>query len=135
MGEGEDEGEQGTRHGDLGQSARLGTGLGTVYRALDLLVAERRLEDAAVVVDVPSLGRQVLRAGRRPLRDDERSLLARPPGLYVEPAAAGELAPPDDPLVNELMLALAELGLRHDVAELDDTAPTAADAGDAGHAS
>jgi hypothetical protein len=34
-------------------------------------------------------------------------------------------------LVNELMLALAELGLRHDTAALDRARPAAADAGDA----
>ena len=113
------DGEQGTQHGDLGQSARFGSGLGTVYRALDLLVAERGLDDAALVVDVPSLGRQVLRAGRRPLRDDDRGLLERPPGLYVEPApdSLGE-EQTDDVLVEELMVALAELGLRHDTVNL-----------------
>ena len=117
-------GEQGTQHGGLGQSARFGSGLGTVYRALDLLVAERRLDDAAVVVDVPLLGRQVLRAGRRPLRDDDKGLLERPPGLYVEPAEHGALEPPDDPLVEELMVALAELGLRHDTVALERTLGT-----------
>jgi hypothetical protein len=116
------EGEQGTRTGDLGQSARFETGLGTVYRALDLLVAEQSLDDAAVVVDVPSLGRQVLRAGRRPLRDDERGLLDLPPGLYVEPPGGG-MEPPDDPLVKELMVALAELGLRHDTVARERTRP------------
>jgi hypothetical protein len=112
------DGDHGTHHGDLGQSARFGSGLSTVYRALDLLVAERRLDDAALVVDVPAFGRQVLRAGRRPLRDDEHGLLGRPPGLYVEPADHGRLEPPDDPLVQSLMVALAELGLRHDRAAL-----------------
>lgn len=112
------DGEQGTQHGDLGQSARFGSGLGTVYRALDLLVTERGLDDAALVVDVPSLGRQVLRAGRRPLRDDDRGLLERPPGLYVEPPADATAEQTDDFLVEELMVALAELGLRHDTVNL-----------------
>ena len=54
-------------------SAQDSTGLATVYRALDELVDLYALDDAAVVVDVPGFGRQVLHAGRRPLRDDDRS--------------------------------------------------------------
>jgi len=78
-----------------------------VYRALDDLVALYALDDAAVVVDVPGFGRQVLHAGRRPLRDDERGLHAAEPGLYLEP-------PLDDPVLSSLMLALTTLALRHD---------------------
>ena len=88
-------------------SARESTGLATVYRALDDLVALYALDDAAVVVDVPGFGRQVLHAGRRPLRDDERGLHAAEPGLYLEP-------PLDDPVLSSLMLALTTLALRHD---------------------
>jgi hypothetical protein len=88
------------------------SGLGTVHHALDRLVAERHLEDAALVVDVPGLGRQVLRAGRRPLRDDVQGLLRRPTGLYLEPEDDTD----DATLVAELMVALAELGLRTDLA-------------------
>jgi hypothetical protein len=93
--------------------ARFGSGLATIYRALDLLVADRGLDDAAVVVEVPPLGRQVLHAGRRPLRDDEHGLLTREPGLHVIPEPTGTGAA-DDTIVTELMLALAELALRHD---------------------
>jgi hypothetical protein len=91
----------------------FGSGLATVYDALDRLVTAHDLDDAAVVVDVAPLGRQVLRAGRKPLRDDAHGLLERAPGLYVEPADAA-----DDPVVAVLMVALTELALRHDVARL-----------------
>jgi D-serine deaminase-like pyridoxal phosphate-dependent protein len=91
----------------LVDAARTGSGLGTVYRALDELVVLYALEDAAVVVDVPEFGRQVLRAGRRPLRDDERGWHAAEPGLYLQP-------PLDDPVLSGLMQALGALGFRHD---------------------
>lgn len=88
-------------------TARESSGLATVYRALDELVDLYALEDAAVVVDVPGFGRQVLHSGRRPLRDDERGLHAAEPGLYLDP-------PLDDPVLSRLMLALGTLALRHD---------------------
>lgn len=87
--------------------ARDSTGLATVYGALDDLVDLYTLDDAAVVVDVPGFGRQVLHAGRRPMRDDEQGLLSADPGLYFDP-------PLDDPVLSRLMLALATLALRHD---------------------
>ena len=88
-------------------AARDSTGLATVYRALDELVDLYSLDDAAVVVDVPGFGRQVLSVGRRPLHHDERGLHAAAPGLYLEP-------PVDDPVLSRLMLALGTLALRHD---------------------
>ena len=87
--------------------AREGSGLATVYQALDDLVDLYALDDAAVVVDVPGFGRQVLRAGRRPLRDDETGLHDAEPGLYLQPAL-------DDPVLSRLMVALGALALRHD---------------------
>jgi hypothetical protein len=97
-----------------GDHARFDSGIGTVYRVLGELVARYELEDAAVVVDVPGLGRQVLCAGRRPLRNDERGLLKSPPGLYVEP-------PLDDPLLSELVVTVAHLGLRYDARDLGES--------------
>jgi D-serine deaminase-like pyridoxal phosphate-dependent protein len=88
-------------------AARDSSGLATVYRALDDLVDLYALDDAAVVVDVPGFGRQVMRAGRRPLRNDEQGLHAAEPGLYLDP-------PLDDPVVSRLMMALGALALRHD---------------------
>ena len=89
------------------ETARSGSGIGTVYCALDELVELYALEDAALVVDVPGFGRQVLHAGRRPLRNDEHGLHAADPGLYLRP-------PLDDPVLSDLMLALGALALRHD---------------------
>jgi len=87
--------------------SRLGSGIGTIYEALDRLVDLYALDDAVLVVDVPGLGRQVLHAGRRPLGDDERGLLRSPPGLYLDP-------PLHDPALDELMLVIGALGLRFD---------------------
>jgi hypothetical protein len=91
----------------LVEAARTGSGIATVYRALDELVELYALEDAAVVVDAPGFGRQVLHAGRRPLHDDEHGLHSAEPGLYLQP-------PLDDPVLSALMLALGALGLRFD---------------------
>jgi D-serine deaminase-like pyridoxal phosphate-dependent protein len=96
-----------TTNEPLVEAARDATGLATVYRALDDLVDLYALVDAAIVVDVPGFGRQVLHAGRRPLRRDERGLHAAEPGLYLDP-------PLDDPVLSRLMLALGTLALRHD---------------------
>jgi hypothetical protein len=91
----------------LADAARHESGLATVYRALDELVTQYDLTDAALVVDVPVLGRQVLHAGRRPLHNDERRLHDAEPGLYLDP-------PVDDSMVADLMVAMGALGLRLD---------------------
>jgi len=93
--------------GTLVDTARLGSGLGSVYRALDLVVDGYGLDDAALVVDVPGLGRQVLHAGRRPIGDDTTHLHDAADGLYTEP-------PIDEPVVQELLLALGAIALRYD---------------------
>lgn len=89
------------------ETARLGSGLGAVYRALDLVVDRYHLDDAALVVEVPGLGRQVLHAGRRPLGDDDARLHDAPEGLHTRP-------PHTEPVVEELLLALGALALRYD---------------------
>ena len=89
------------------ESACLGSGIGTVYEALDRLVALYALDDAALVIDLPGLGRQVLHAGRKPLGNDERGILRSPPGLYLEP-------PLHDPALDDLMVSVGALGLRFD---------------------
>ena len=76
---------------DLGTElvAELATnqsGLAIIYRALDGLVEQYALHDAAVVIDEPGLGRQVFRAGRKPLDDPGgEALLDAEPGLYTDP--------------------------------------------------
>lgn len=98
----------------LVDAARHGSGLATVYHALDQVVAHYELRDAAVVVDVPGLGRQVLNAGRRPLHNDEQRLHEAEPGLYLDP-------PVHDPVLGQLMLAVTTLALRYDTrAELEE---------------
>ena len=87
--------------------ARLGSGLGAVYRALDLVVDGYGLDDAALVVEVPGLGHQVLHAGRRPIGDDVAQLHDVPEGLHTQP-------PIDEPVVAELLVALGALALRYD---------------------
>jgi hypothetical protein len=63
------------------------SGVGFVYRCLDDIVSRWRLRDALVVVDDPTLGRQVLRARRAPAEGQWAANLAAHarPGLYTEP--------------------------------------------------
>jgi diguanylate cyclase (GGDEF)-like protein len=89
------------------------SGLSLIYRALDALVAEHGLEDAAIVVEEPGLGRQVFRAGRRPLDDEDETLLSAAPGLYTEPAV-------DQMEVDRsLIVSLCVLALRLDLLRYD----------------
>ena len=78
-----------------------------MYRALDELVDLYALDDAAVVVDVPGFGRQVLPRRTPPAAPRRAGLHAAEPGLYLDP-------PLDDPVLSRLMLALGTLALRHD---------------------
>jgi diguanylate cyclase (GGDEF)-like protein len=65
----------------------LGTsGIAFVYRSLDRLVDTYRLRDAAVILDVPGLGRQVFRAGRQILTNHDLALLEGGPGVYTDPS-------------------------------------------------
>jgi hypothetical protein len=91
----------------LVQTARTRSGLATLYGALDHLIATYELRDAALVVEVPDLGRQVFHAGRRPLVRDESGLHDAEPGLYLDP-------PDVAPVLDDLVMAVATLGLRLD---------------------
>lgn len=104
---------------DLGTElvAELATnqsGLGIIYRALDGLVESYALHDAAIVIEEPGLGRQVFRAGRKPLDDPGgEALLDADPGLYTDPPL--EAAAVDAPLVTSLcVVALRMEVLRYD---------------------
>ena len=101
----------------LADTARHGSGLATVYRALDHVVSHYELHDAAVVVDIPGMGLQVLHAGRRPLHNDEQRLHEAEPGLYLDPAR-------DDPVLDQLMLAVTELAFRYDTRAEVEAAPS-----------
>jgi hypothetical protein len=102
-------------------SARRGSGLTTIYSALDHLVALYGLQDAALVVDVPGFGHQVWNAGRRPLRSDEGRLRDAEPGLYFDPPI---LDPVLEQALGPLMLAITTLALRVDTRETLVEAPT-----------
>lgn len=89
------------------------SGVALIYRALDGLVARHHLFDAAIVLDEPGIGRQVFRAGRRPLGRDDEALLHAEPGLYTEPPVPAEL------LDRALVESLCTLALRLDVLRYD----------------
>ncbi len=59
------------------------------------------------MVDLPDLGHQVFHAGRRPLHTDMHQLRDAPTGLYLDP-------PLKDPVLDEVMVAVASLGVRLD---------------------
>lgn len=112
-------GPEGARVSDLGSElieelATTQSGLGIIYKALDGLVEQHGLVDAAVVIDEPGLGRQVFRAGRKPLDDPGgEALLDAPPGLYTDPPL--EAAAVDSALVTSLcVVALRMEVLRYD---------------------
>jgi diguanylate cyclase (GGDEF)-like protein len=93
--------------------ANTESGLSLIYRALDALVSEHGLADAAIVIEEPGLGRQVFRAGRRPLDDEDETLLTASPGLYTEP-------PLDQLDVDRsLVVSLCVLALRLDLLRYD----------------
>jgi diguanylate cyclase (GGDEF)-like protein len=62
------------------------SGVAFVYRALDRIVDTYGLRDAAIIVDEADLGRQVFRAGRELLTDDELALLEADAGVFTDPA-------------------------------------------------
>jgi diguanylate cyclase (GGDEF)-like protein len=90
------------------------SGLAVIYRALDGLVEQYALHDAAVVIDESGLGRQVFRAARKPLDDPGgEALLDAEPGLYTDPPL--EAAAVDAQLLNSLcVVALRMEVLRYD---------------------
>ncbi len=97
----------------VNQLAANEPGLSLIYRALDDLVARCELDDAAVVVEEPGLGRQVFCAGRRPIEDDDEELLRAPTGLYTSPEGKAEHVDPAS-LVSLCVLALRLEVLRYD---------------------
>jgi diguanylate cyclase (GGDEF)-like protein len=113
-------------HSAGGRVVRLGTqlsadiavsesGIALIYRALDRLVDELGLDDAALVVDDADLGRQVFRAGRRGLREGEMRLIDLPPGLYTSPPT------PDTSFDASILTSLSLVALRLDL-QRDDSA-------------
>jgi len=89
------------------------SGIALIYRALDALVAQYELEDAAVVLEEVGLGRQVFCSGRRPLGPADEELLTAEPGLYTQPAIENH------GFDRTLILSLCALALRLDVLRYD----------------
>jgi diguanylate cyclase (GGDEF)-like protein len=89
------------------------SGMALIYRALDALVAEFGLEDAAVVLEEPGLGRQVFCSGRRPLGPADEELLRAAPGLYTRPAIE------HGAFDRSLLLSMCSVALRLDLARYD----------------
>lgn len=89
------------------------SGLGFVYDVLDRILDETGWVDAAVVIDDVSLGRQVFRAGRRPVSDwPLRPLAELPPGLHTIPDHGDDEL--DVVITNMANVALQLELLRHD---------------------
>jgi len=106
-----------TAHGPseelLATIAKTDSGIALIYRSLDTLVEQFKLEDAAVVLEEHQIGRQIFCAGRRPLGPADDELLVAPPGLYTQPALE------QDDFDRSLMLSLCVLALRLDVVRYD----------------
>ena len=97
----------------VGDLAAQESGLAVVYRALDALVERYRLEDAAIVVDEPGLGRQVFCAGRRPLDEDDELLFTLEPGVYTDPPLE------TDEVDATMLTSLCTIALRLDLLRYD----------------
>jgi diguanylate cyclase (GGDEF)-like protein len=99
---------------DLAASvATTESGIALIYKALDALVDQFHLADAAVVLEETELGRQVFRAGRKPFARDDEELLLSPPGVYTRPALDNH------GFDRSLMLSLCMLALRLDALRYD----------------
>jgi diguanylate cyclase (GGDEF)-like protein len=93
--------------------ATVESGIEFVYGMLDRLMAVSDWQDAAVVVDEPSMGRQVFRAGRRPPWEWPFSQLdSAGPGLHTVPEHGDDDL---DVVVGSLAAVALQLDLlRHD---------------------
>jgi len=90
------------------------SGLSLIYKALDGLVRQFELRDAAVVIEEPGMARQVFCAGRRPLDDDEeQELLTAEPGLYTDPPLDARRFDPS------MLTSLCTVALRLDLLRYD----------------
>jgi diguanylate cyclase (GGDEF)-like protein len=96
--------------------ARAQSGIGFIYGALDRLVDDLELDDAVLVLQSPSSGRQAFRAGRRPLEGKWAGDVAQtsPPGLYTDPVIL-------QPETAEALAHLCSVALRLDMLAHDAT--------------
>ena len=96
--------------------AKSSSGIAFIYDALDRLMGEYSLQDAVLVLQSPTSGRQAFRAGRRPFRDQwsaERAARSTP-GLYTEPVIL-------QPEAAESLANLCSVALRLDLLAHDAT--------------
>ena len=93
--------------------AKAESGLGFVYDLLDRLMDAGDWRDAAIVLDDEGLGRQIFRAGRKPISDwPLRSLVDVPAGLHTIPDHVDDDI---DTIVTNLATVALQLDLlRHD---------------------
>src|SRR5688572_490966 len=92
------------------------TGVEFVYRSLDRLRERIGADELVAVLEEPVLGRQVFRAGRRPIDTEwARELVQRgEPGVHALPDDV-------DPVVSSAVVHLCSVALRLDVALHDST--------------
>ena len=92
------------------------SGIEFVHRSLDCLRDRLGADDLVAIIEEPSMGRQVFRAGRRPVDTDwaRRLVEAGPPGVHATPDAV-------DPIVSSAVVHLCSVALRLDVALHDST--------------
>lgn len=89
------------------------SGLEVVYGVLDDLVDRFGLHDAALVIDEGVLGPQVFCAGRRPLDEDDETLLTFDPGIYTDPPLE------TDEVDASLLMNICRIALRLDLLRYD----------------
>ena len=87
------------------------TGVEFVYRSLDRLRDRMGADDLVAVIEEPLLGRQVFRAGRRPVDTEWARELVRSgaPGVHALPEEV-------DPVVAKAVVDLCSVALRLDIA-------------------
>jgi hypothetical protein len=105
----------------MSELATDNSGIGLIYRALDTLVEHFALSNAAVVIDEPTLGRQIFSFGRQALDDREQLALARAPGLYTDPPLGPEQF--DASMLTTLCAVSLRLDLVRDDASRETLAP------------
>ncbi len=96
----------------LGAVARTESGIAFIYDALEDAADRRQIEDLALVVEAPDVGRQVFAARRRPGGSPgfEDVLRDAGEGLYIGASAASD----PDGLVDTCKIALRLDAARHD---------------------
>jgi diguanylate cyclase (GGDEF)-like protein len=88
------------------------SGISFIYRAMDRLASVGRWDDIVLVLEEPSVGRQVFRSRRRPPWEVPLDLREAEPGLYAD-------GNPVDPSLAATTLRLCAVALRMDLLRHD----------------